>query len=104
MFSLKKAIFACLLSSIFIQCSIDAALNYQQVVTLTSFDSQEEVKQMALSFEKAAKGDPDIKIINIQYETKKETENSTFFIANITCHVSKVNEDVLRISGKIAPQ
>lgn len=85
-------------------CSIlCAGLKYQQDMTFTSWKSMEAVEQDANEFYKATIGDPNIKVIDIKYKTKKNGKGSTYN-AIIKCHVSEVDWDFIRIRGKIFQQ
>ena len=86
---------------IFICGPLSAALKYQQEVTISSFKSEEDAKDMANQFLRAADGDPDLKVVDIKYEQEKLKEDFTSYNAVITCRVSKSDIDVLRVQNKM---
>jgi hypothetical protein len=81
--------------------SLCAALNYKQEVTLTSFMSIDDSKDIANQFLRAADGDSDLKVIDIKYKQEEWGKNCIAYKAIITCHVSKPDQDVLRVQGKM---
>ena len=84
--------------------SLDAELKFEQQVTISNLQSSESVAEEARAFCKAAAGDPDIAIIGIKYDHEKVDEHTTWYNAIITCYVSKVDEDIWRIEGKMIQQ
>lgn len=80
-----------------------AALKYQQDLTLSSWESKEDVEQRVQEFCDAAINDPDIKVISVKYNQKKKYR-SIIYNAVITCYVSKINDDFTRINGKVFQQ
>lgn len=81
----------------------DAALQYQQDLTLSSWKSKEDIEQQVKEFCDAALNDPDIKVISVKYNQKKKSK-SIIYSAVLTCYVSKVNDDFIRINGKVFQQ
>lgn len=79
---------------------LNAVLKYQQELTLSSFKSEAEAKEMAAKFLKAAEGDPDLKVIKVRYKKEKGRKNFTFYNAIIKCHVSEPDADLLRVQVK----
>ncbi len=80
--------------------SAEAALKYKQSLTISSWNSMEAVEERAKEFCDATIGDPDIKLINVKYNQKKKS-GSIIYNAIITCYVSQVDMDFMRIDGKI---
>lgn len=81
----------------------NAELKYQQDLTFTTWESQEKVEEQVREFCNAAAGDPDIKIIGVKFEQKKYKKTITYN-AIMTCYVSKIDQDFIRISGKVFQQ
>jgi len=79
---------------------LSAELKYKQVATISSLKSEEDVKQLALEFLEAAIGDPDLKVIDIQYKEEKMESGCTFFDAIITCLVAQADIDIQRVQIK----
>ncbi len=95
-----RQVMAFLLASLFlINSGLQAALVYEQDVTFGSWKSKEDVKNMVRDFCDAACEDPDIKVISIKYNQKKD-KNATYYSAKLICHVSEIDKDLIRIQGK----
>jgi hypothetical protein len=77
---------------------LSAALNFKQDVTLTSFKSEEDSKEMVNRFLKAAEGDSDIKVIQIKYKQEKKKDYIAYH-STITCLASKP-DDIMRVECK----
>lgn len=95
-----------ILNSVFfalmLMCSpLTGALKYQQEVTISTFTSEEDSRDMANQFVRAADGDPNIKVVDIRYEQEKLGKDCTSYNAVITCHVSKSDVDVARVQEKM---
>jgi hypothetical protein len=80
---------------------LNADLKYQQEVILSSFQSKEDSIEMANKFLQAAKDDLDLKVIGIRYKQEKCGEGWIAYNAIITCYVSQIDQDILRIQGKM---
>ena len=80
---------------------LSAALNFKQEVTLTSFKSEEDSKDIVNQFLRAAEGDSDLKVIDVEYKQEELGKNCIAYNAKITCHVSKPDKDVLRVQEKM---
>lgn len=84
-----------------VSISLNAALNFKQEFTLTSFKSEEDVKDVANQFLQAAEGDSNLKVVNVRYKQEKWAEDCIAYEAVLTCHVSKPDKDLLRIQEKM---
>lgn len=92
-----------LLLVVFNNMEAHAALKYQQELTFSSWKSKEDVGEMVQAFCKAAIGDPDIKVISVEYSQNKKRGVVTYN-ATLMCHVSKVDDDLTRINGIVFQQ
>lgn len=86
---------------LFIHFSLHAALKYQQDYTISNWKSQQDLEKQVKEFCDAAKDDSDIKIMNIKFEQKKIGKNDYIYNAILTCYVSEVDNDLIRIQAKI---
>jgi hypothetical protein len=100
----KQIVIFLFVASIFTTCLADAALKYQQDFTISNWVSQESIEEEVRAFCNAAQGDPDIRVVNVKYTQKKENRKSIRYSAMITCYVSKIDEDLIRINGKVFQQ
>ena len=99
---LNRTIFNPLFFAVMLICNpLSAALKYQQDVTISTFTSAKESKEMADEFLQAAEGDPDLKVVDIKYVQEKLGKDCTSYNAVITCRVSKPDKDVLRVQEKM---
>lgn len=101
MYLVRRILARIFFALIVMSCPVNAALKYEQEVTISSFCSEKETKELADKFCQAAQGDLDLKVIDIRYEQKELGETLTSYDAIIKCHVSKPDEDVLRIQMKV---
>lgn len=81
-------------------CHMEAALKYRQDLTMMSWKSQEDVEERVQEFCNATIGEPNIKVIGVKFQQKKNRKDISY-IGIITCLVSEVDNDCMRISGKI---
>lgn len=77
----------------------NAALKYQQDLTISRWTSLKDVEESVQEFCEAAEGDPDIKVIKVSYKQTKK-RGDIMYSATIICYVSKIDEDLMRINGK----
>ena len=82
--------FICMCSSAY------AKLTYEQDLTLGNWVSQQAVENEVIEFCRNAEGDPNIKVINVEYHEPVE-EEPPYYSATITCHVSEIDKDLARI-------
>jgi hypothetical protein len=101
MYSNRKVFCSLSIGLILISGPLVAALNFHQEVTLTSFASEETTKDIAGQFLKAAEGDSNLKVVDIRYKQEKLEKDNIAYNAIITCRVSKLDIDVLRIQKKM---
>jgi hypothetical protein len=101
MYSTRQILNRIFFALMIINCSVNAALKYQQEVTISSFSSEKETKEMVSKFCQAAKDDPDLKVIDVRFEQKKLSDNFISYDGIIKCHVSKIDKDLFRIQEKM---
>lgn len=82
--------------------SLNATLSYQQEFTLSSFTSNEECRERVQQFQQAAEGDPDLKVVDIQYSQEPFHDNGIIYHATVKCHVAHEDIDIARIAKKMA--
>jgi hypothetical protein len=99
MYSTRRISGLFLLALMIMNCSINAALKYQQEMGVSTC-AFEETWQLTQAFCQAAEDDPDIMVVDIQYGQKKDGE-STWYNATIKCLVSKRDVDIYRTQGKM---
>ena len=87
-----------------ISLPMHAALQYEQELTITSWVSLEDVQKSVQEFCAATLGEPYIKVIDVKYKTKKKSKKNISYSGIITCHVSEIDADLLRIQGKLLRQ
>lgn len=85
----------------FLSASLQADLTYKQEATLSSFKSELDAKEMAAKFVQAAEGDDNLQVMDVKYEQEKLGDNFTAYKAIITCHVSQLDVDLMRVQLKM---
>jgi hypothetical protein len=84
---------------LFFNFPLHAFVKYEQKITLSSWVSAEDIQKKALQICKAAQGDPDIKILDIQYR-KKKIAGSIVYQAIFLCYVAAIDKDFQRVFEK----
>lgn len=97
----KKLIIFYAMFLIIISSRLSAALNFQQEMTLSSFQSEECTKELVNQFLRAAIGDSDLKVVDLRYVQEKLANDFIEYKAIIMCHVSEIDKDIIRVSGKM---
>ncbi len=101
MYSIRMVFSLVFLTFVLVCSQLNAALKYQQEITISSFKSEQDSKEMVYEFLKAARGDPDFKVVGIRYNQEEIKKDFTSYNAIIKCHVSQPDKDVLRIQEKV---
>lgn len=101
MYSNRVIFYSLLFGLAVVSGPLNAALNFKQEVTLTSFKSEEDSEDIVNQFLQAAKGDSDLKVVDVKYEQEKWEKGCIAYKAIITCHVSKPDKDVFRVQEKM---
>lgn len=101
MFRIRTVFGSAFLVLCFACAQLSANLKYKQEVTITSCKSEQDSKEMVYEFLKAARENPNLKVVGIRYNQEKRGKDCTFYDALITCHVSQIDKDVLSVQEKI---
>src|SRR5688572_15602543 len=101
MYSNKTIICLLFFGLVFVESTLDAALNYTQEITMTTFKSEEDSKDIANQFLRAAEGDSDLKVVDVKFKQEKLGKDFIAYNTIITCLVAKPDKDVFRVQGKM---
>jgi hypothetical protein len=100
MYSNRRFFCSFFFSLVVLSGSLSATLNFKQEVTLTSFMSEEDSKDIVKQFLRAADGDLDLKVVDVRYKLEQWGKDCIAYNAIITCHVSKPDKDVFACPRK----
>ncbi len=89
------------LTLLFVGSPSFATLKYQQEYTISTFSSDQDTQESTVEFLLAAKGDPNLKVVDIKYTQEKISDDCISYNAILTCHVSEPDKDFARIDEKI---